>query len=244
MTPATPFTARGVVNHLSGVALCVCAFQTVRDAREDGPRTTAPLLSLTCCATTALAVLDAGKRPSPRLVVDAASLLLVSAVLAPVLGTLTAAYATNTVEALVAAAFAVHLCAMDLRHEIAPVPMNAAFAAVLLLASRVRSSLDAFAFAVSCALVLLTAQTARPTSRATPAVLASAAALGCAATLGWRECAAFLAAVWVVSVPCCAALDRTARTRTPLVGPWDQLRVREEEEQGVQLVGARDASPA
>jgi len=187
----------------------------------------------TACAAVTLAW-AVGRVPSWRLAVDALSLLLVSAVLAPVLGTLTSEYAGNTVQALVAASFLVHMYATDLRHDVAPVSMNAALAAVLLLSSRYRSGVNAFAFGLACALVIVTAQT----RRASPLVSSVLFVSALAAT--WAFCSpawalAMVQLAWFLAVPCCAVLDRAMASKTRLAGPWDQLRVEEEEERGVEL---------
>ena len=225
-----------MTNRVSGTVLCLVLFETHRgvDAawrREAG----AVALVLALALAVGVAVVEtrhSRSRSRARLLSDAGSLLMVAALLSPVLGTLTSAYATNTVENLIAGAFALHLLATDLRVDAAPVSLNAAFAAVILLASRFQHSAVAFGFSVACAAVLSATQATAPSTRRT-VVLGLAALASSLALLPPLVPLCYVLAVLVLRVWAVRVLDSALARRTPLHGPWEELRVEEEEERGV-----------
>jgi hypothetical protein len=164
--------------------------------------------------------------------VDALSMLLIGASMAPVFGTLTLSYANNTVNIMTNMAYLIHLYSMDNRKEIAhawasPVSLNAAFASTLLQASRLRSSALSFTFTVlSTSLMVFI-----PAASITPEVdffLAGLAFLSNLMCFGIRRAFIFVAVFFGVAIVGPRVLNRISSIK--MSGPWDVLEVPEEDD--------------
>ena len=163
---------------------------------------------------------------------DTASLLLVGACMSPVLGSLTRTYASDTVTLLTRLSLALYLLAGD-----SPVALNAGFTAMLLMASRLESSLLVFAFAVTCTLLLFVLPS---TALISPRLLAAATTVVVSAQLGARAGVTFAASAWFMGSYCPALLD--GEDVVHIRGKWDLLHVEEEEETGLITPGFPPAS--
>ena len=164
--------------------------------------------------------------------VDALSLFLIGASLAPVFGTLTSSYAENTVQVMTNFAYLVHLYSMDNRIEIAhawasPVSLNAAFASTLLQASRLHSSVLAFMFSILCTALLVFVPAVDLSPRA-DFILACLAGLCCFTWFGLRYAILFLAVFVFAAILGPRFLNSIVNVR--MHGPWDLLHVPEEED--------------
>jgi hypothetical protein len=223
---------RGVSTRLSTVMLSMAAFQYSLD-RELHHREMEAVGVLSGLASLALIVSASAQQNvgAPSLV-DALSLFLIGASLAPVFGTLTSSYAGNTVEIMTNFAYLVHLYSMDNRIEIAhawasPVSLNAAFASTLLQASRLRSSALSFTFTILCTSLLVFV----PAADLPPQVDFILAALACLCSFIWfglRRAILFIAIFVFAAILGPRMLNKI--TSVKMNGPWDLLHVPEEEE--------------
>lgn len=223
---------RGVSTRLSTVALSMAAFQFAMD-RELQHRETEGILTLSALAAMALITsMDAQQRLGAPSLVDALSLLLIGASMAPVFGTLTLSYANNTVNIMTNIAYLIHLYSMDNRKDIAhawasPVSLNAAFASTLLQASRLKSSALSFSFTLlSTSLMVFV-----PAASVTPELdffLAGLAFLSSLVCFGLRRALSFLCVFFFVAIVGPRVLNRISSVK--MHGPWDVLEVPEEDE--------------
>jgi len=223
---------RGVSTRLSTVMLSMAAFQYALD-REVHQKEAEGVLVLGGLAGTALLASASVQRNvgAPSLV-DALSLLLIGASLAPVFGTLTSSYAENAVQVMTNMAYLVHLYSMDNRIEIAhawasPVSLSAALASSLLQASRLKSSALSFTFVILCTALLVFL----PGADLPPQidfVLASIASICCFLWFGLRRAILFIAIFVSVAILGPRLLNKIENER--IKGPWDLLEIPEEED--------------
>jgi hypothetical protein len=223
---------RGVSTRLSTVALSMAAFQFALD-RELQHRETEGIITMAALAAMALiSSTDAHQNVGAPSLVDALSLLLVCASMAPVFGTLTLSYANNTVNIITNIAYLIHLYSMDNRKDIAhawasPVSLNAAFASTLLQASRLRSSALSFSFTL-LATSLMVFVPAAPVTPELDFFLAGLAFLSSFVCFGLRRALMFLCVFFFVAVVGPRVLNRISSVK--MHGPWDVLEVPEEDE--------------
>jgi Phosphatidylinositol N-acetylglucosaminyltransferase len=223
---------RGVSTRLSTVMLSMAAFQYSLESELNHKEMEAVIvhgsLAVLALAISASAQQNVG---APSLV-DAISLLLIGASLAPVFGTLTSSYATNTVEIMTNITYLIHLYSMDNRIEIAhawasPVSLNAAFASALLQASRLRSSALSFTFTILCTALLVFV----PAADLPPMVDFLLAAAACTCSFIWfgiRRALLFIAVFVFVAVLGPRMLNKIRSVK--MNGPWDLLHVPEDED--------------
>lgn len=220
---------REVSIRLSAVMLSNCAFKVALKSEEESVQQVLTTSSLFLVAALVVQVLSSTlhKVGAPGLI-DALSLLLIGASLAPVFVTLTSSYSSDTVQVVAAGAYLVHLYSMDNRKEIAqawasPVSLNAAFAALLLQASRLESSMLAFAFCLLCT-SLLVFLPAKLLSVKTDLMIAALAFQQCWLWFGQREAWCFLVVLVLTSVAAPLILNNYI-PQTPLFGPWNLLKI-------------------
>jgi hypothetical protein len=119
---------------------------------------------------------------------------------------------------------------------LSPISANSAFAAIILMASRLESSLFAFIFGTLCAGLLVIGQT-DDLSFIIVLGLIICSLFGVEILFGTTECLVLLTIYFFIGIIIPTLLDYNLKYwRKPLVGSWDILKVEEEEEKGVLVV--------